>query len=205
MKIKEYDTNELLMIANNVTGEYPEKKVRQAKEELYRRGVDDKVDRVGALAAAMSTLEPLPYDKDAPTSINAAVGTYKGESAVAIGVNHYSNQDTMLTFKIGKSGSDTMAGFGASFRIGRKSPQQIIENERAKAERQVAAAQERALAAHRLYEQTVKALEEAKKIAEENQQLQIQEAAKSEQAAKDRLEQVKAQQNKDLAPSYQVK
>ena len=43
MKIKEYDTNELLMIANNVTGEYPEKKVRHAKEELYRRGVDDKV------------------------------------------------------------------------------------------------------------------------------------------------------------------
>lgn len=43
MKIKEYDTDELLMIANNVTGEYPEKKVRQAKEELYRRGVDDKV------------------------------------------------------------------------------------------------------------------------------------------------------------------
>ncbi len=34
MKIKEYDTNELLMIANNVTGEYSEKKVRQAKEEL---------------------------------------------------------------------------------------------------------------------------------------------------------------------------
>ena len=43
MKIKEYDTNELLMIANNVTGEYSEKKVRQAKEELYRRGVEDKV------------------------------------------------------------------------------------------------------------------------------------------------------------------
>ena len=43
MKIKESDTNELLMIANNVTGEYSEKGVRQAKEELYRRGVDDKV------------------------------------------------------------------------------------------------------------------------------------------------------------------
>ena len=36
MKIKEYDTNESLMIANNVTGEYPEKKVRQAKEEQKR-------------------------------------------------------------------------------------------------------------------------------------------------------------------------
>ena len=43
MKIKEYDTNELLMIANNVTGEYSDKQVRQAKEELYRRGVEDKV------------------------------------------------------------------------------------------------------------------------------------------------------------------
>ena len=43
MKIKEYNTNELLMIANNVTGEYSEKGVRQAKEELYRRGVDDKI------------------------------------------------------------------------------------------------------------------------------------------------------------------
>lgn len=33
MKIKESDTNELLMIANNVTGEYSDKQVRQAKEE----------------------------------------------------------------------------------------------------------------------------------------------------------------------------
>lgn len=43
MRIKEYDTDELLMIANNVTGEYSEKEVRSAKLELYRRGVDDKV------------------------------------------------------------------------------------------------------------------------------------------------------------------
>lgn len=43
MKIKDYDTDELLMIANNVTGEYTDKQVRQAKLELYNRGVDDKV------------------------------------------------------------------------------------------------------------------------------------------------------------------
>ena len=43
MKIKEYDTDELLLIANNVTGEYTDKQVRQAKLELYNRGVDDKV------------------------------------------------------------------------------------------------------------------------------------------------------------------
>ena len=43
MKIKEYDTDELLLIANNVTGEYTDKQVRQAKLGLYNRGVDDKV------------------------------------------------------------------------------------------------------------------------------------------------------------------
>lgn len=43
MKIKEYATDELLMMANNVTGEYTGKEVRQAKLELYRRGVNYKL------------------------------------------------------------------------------------------------------------------------------------------------------------------
>ena len=43
MKIKEYLTDELLMIANNVTGEYSDKQIRQAKLELYNRGVNDEV------------------------------------------------------------------------------------------------------------------------------------------------------------------
>ena len=43
MRTREYSTNELLLIVNNVTGEYTDKQVRQAKLELYNRGVDDKV------------------------------------------------------------------------------------------------------------------------------------------------------------------
>lgn len=42
MRIKEYPTDELLMISNNVTGEYSDKLVRQAKLELYNRGINDK-------------------------------------------------------------------------------------------------------------------------------------------------------------------
>lgn len=42
-KAKELSTDELLLIAHNVTCEYSEKQVRQAKLELYRRRVDDKV------------------------------------------------------------------------------------------------------------------------------------------------------------------
>ena len=43
MRTREYSTDELLLIANNVTGEYTDKQVQQAKLELYNRGVDDKV------------------------------------------------------------------------------------------------------------------------------------------------------------------
>ena len=41
MKIKEYDIDELLMMANNVTGEYMDKEVEEPKLELYRCGVND--------------------------------------------------------------------------------------------------------------------------------------------------------------------
>lgn len=41
--IKEYTTDELLLIAHNVTCEYSPQKVRRAKRELYARGVTDKV------------------------------------------------------------------------------------------------------------------------------------------------------------------
>lgn len=40
--LKKHTTDELLLIANNVTGEYTDTQVRQAKLELYNRGVDDK-------------------------------------------------------------------------------------------------------------------------------------------------------------------
>ena len=42
-ELKKYVTDELLLIANNVTGEYTDKQVQQAKLELYNRGVDDKI------------------------------------------------------------------------------------------------------------------------------------------------------------------
>lgn len=41
--IKEYTTDELLLIAHNMTCEYSPQKVRRAKRELYARDVTDKV------------------------------------------------------------------------------------------------------------------------------------------------------------------
>lgn len=39
--MRDYSTDELLMMANNVTGEYSEEEIRLAKKELYKRGIND--------------------------------------------------------------------------------------------------------------------------------------------------------------------
>ena len=41
MNVRDYSTDELLMMANNVTEEYSEEEVRLAKKELYKRGIND--------------------------------------------------------------------------------------------------------------------------------------------------------------------
>ena len=43
MNVRDYSTNELLMMANNVTEEYSEEEVRLAKKELYKRGINDEL------------------------------------------------------------------------------------------------------------------------------------------------------------------
>lgn len=42
MNLKDYSTDELLLMAHNVTDELSDRQVRQVRQELYRRGVDDK-------------------------------------------------------------------------------------------------------------------------------------------------------------------
>lgn len=43
MNVRDYSTDELLMMANNVTEEYSEEEVRLAKKELYKRGINDEL------------------------------------------------------------------------------------------------------------------------------------------------------------------
>lgn len=43
MNVRDYSTDELLMMVNNVTGEYSEEEVRLAKKELYKRGINDEL------------------------------------------------------------------------------------------------------------------------------------------------------------------
>ena len=84
------------------------------------RGMDSKVNRVGATAFAFSALAPLPYDPKEPTQYSAGIGTYNGTSAVAIGIYHYTRPDVMINAAIGMSndGWEKSARFGISWKTG---------------------------------------------------------------------------------------
>lgn len=112
--------------------------------------VDQKVDKVGAMAAAMASLHTMGYDPAAPTEIAVGVGQYRDKTGLAIGAFHYPNRDFMLNFSISASDEEYMGGIGATWKIGRKSPEQLLKAEKEKEARvKLAKANAEAAAAER--------------------------------------------------------
>ena len=92
--------------------------------DIYRRMDDlrEDVNIVGAHAAALSGLHPIDYNPYEPTTLSAAVGTYRDEYAVAVGVFHYAKENVM--FNLGASlcsDGDLMGRAGVSFTVGKSS------------------------------------------------------------------------------------
>ena len=82
------------------------------------RSVDGKIANVGATSAAISGLKPLQYDPLEPTQVLAAVGHYKGSTAAAVGVAHYTNESTMFHMGVSLGGHDNMINAGVSYKFG---------------------------------------------------------------------------------------
>ena len=100
------------------------KSVAARNESMYSE-LDRGIRRTGARAAALAGLHPLPYDEDAPTTFTAAVGNYRGETSVALGVMHHFDRDTLLSVG-GTVGDEPMLTAGLSLRLGRYD-EQVIE------------------------------------------------------------------------------
>ena len=74
-----------------------------------------------AMNAALAALKPLDFDPYNRSQVMAGVSTYKGKQAVAVGLAHYSNEDTLVHAGISYGGSsDLMANAGISWRFGDK-------------------------------------------------------------------------------------
>ena len=90
--------------------------VNQLRNAMH--SVDGKIADVGAASAAMAGLKPLQYDPLEPTQVLAAVGNYKGSTAAAIGIAHYTNESTMLHMGVSLGGHDNMVNAGVSYKFG---------------------------------------------------------------------------------------
>lgn len=84
--------------------------------QLYN--TNQEVRRVGAKAAALAGLQPLSYDPLEPTTVMAAMGGYQGKQAVAVGVAHYTQEDTMFHAGVTIGEGDTMYNVGYSHKFG---------------------------------------------------------------------------------------
>ena len=94
--------------------------------------VEERIDKVGAMAAAIANLRTMGFDPEAPTEIAIGVGQYKSETGIAIGVFHYPNQDFMLSASLSSSGDELMGGIGATWKLGRKSAAERVKDEEAR-------------------------------------------------------------------------
>ena len=80
--------------------------------------VAGEVQRVGAHAAAMAALKPIQYDPLEPTQVMAGVGNYRGETAAALGLAHYTNENTMFNVGVSIGGNHNMVNAGVTHKFG---------------------------------------------------------------------------------------
>ena len=101
--------------------------VKQLKDSISNVGgnelkqaissVATETQRVGAHTAAMAALKPIQYDPLEPTQVMAGVGNYRGETAAALGLAHYTNENTMLNMGV-SLGSHNMVNAGITHKFG---------------------------------------------------------------------------------------
>ena len=77
-----------------------------------------RLNRVGAMSAALSSLKPYYVDGTEKGQVMAGVGSYHGEKALALGYGYAPNDRVFLNASVGISKSEQMYGMGATWRIG---------------------------------------------------------------------------------------
>lgn len=131
--------------------------------------VNDRVNKVGAMAAAIASLKSIGYDPQAPSEFSIGLGQYKGETGVAMGFFHYPNKNFMINVSLSTAGGETMGGIGATWRFGHKSQQKLLEEQREEQAKKELAAAEKYQAAAKLAKEAQERAEYAAKLARQAQ------------------------------------
>ena len=80
--------------------------------------VSQRVNNIGAHAAALAAMNPLSYDPLKKSQVMAGYGAYKGSNALALGVAHYANEDTLFNVGVSVGNGENMVNAGVTYRFG---------------------------------------------------------------------------------------
>lgn len=78
----------------------------------------NRINKVGAGAAALAALHPLDFDPDDKWDFAAGYGNYNGENAAAIGAYYRPNEDTMFSVGGSFGNGENMVNAGISLKLG---------------------------------------------------------------------------------------
>ena len=80
--------------------------------------VDNRINRVGAGAAALAALHPLDFDPDDKWDFTLGYGNYKDAHSLALGAFYRPNEDTMISVGGSIGGGENMVNAGLSMKLG---------------------------------------------------------------------------------------
>ena len=80
--------------------------------------LDNRINRVGAGAAALAALHPGDYDPDDKLDVSAGVGNYRGANAAAVGLFFHPNERTILSVAGSMGGGENMVNAGVTLKVG---------------------------------------------------------------------------------------
>ena len=92
------------------------------------RATEDRLDKVGAMSAAMAGMMPLDYLRGQETGITASAGHYGGQTAVALGGYHYFNRDVLMNGGVAFVGSEMMGQLGVTVRLGHSDASEAVSD-----------------------------------------------------------------------------
>ncbi|WP_251440741.1 YadA-like family protein [Veillonella intestinalis] len=108
-------------IQNVAHGIEPNDAVNVGQLSGVKRDLNNRMNTIGAHAAAMAALHPMEYLEEEKLSIAAGVGTFQSKQAVAVGAFYRPNDDTMFSVGGSFGGNENMFNVGVSLRVGQDS------------------------------------------------------------------------------------
>ena len=102
--------------------------------------LDNRINKVGAGAAALAALHPLDFNPDDKWDFAVGYGNYRNANSVAFGAFYRPNEDTMFSLGTNFGNGENMFNAGISFKIGKgnsyagiSKAQLVAENQQLKA------------------------------------------------------------------------